>query len=133
MNWQYLRSRWERFRWGFSLADLQACADAIDHQWGAQIDTLECSYLNRRRYLRLCDTHRCWPSHSCLSFASDGDVKLVASRDVGDVVWFAYSKTKGTFYMLPYSREVGKPSPPLGLLPRGLRAGSRWHKACIGT
>ena len=103
-----LLARWERFRWGFSLTDLQACANTIFVKWDAVVITLECSYLNRRLCLRICDNHRYRSRYSCAHFQDDGDVKLIANADLDNTMWFAHSKAHGRFYMLPRSRDVGR-------------------------
>ena len=104
-----LRTIWERVRWGFSLADLQHCADTIHIKWGVVIMTLECSHHNRRQVLRLLDSQRkhlqVW--NSPLKY--EDDVKLVANRDLNNTVWFAYDQsTPVKFYLVPRLREVGR-------------------------
>ena len=106
MSIHYIRSLWERFRWGFSLADLQVCVDAIFCKWDAVIHTLESSHSNRRHCIRMVDAQRAW-LRRYFEQPSD-DVKLTANPDLGNTVWIAYSKAHGKFYMLPRSREVGR-------------------------
>ena len=103
-----IHSLWERFRWGFSLDDLQACADKIFFKWGGVIKTLESSYANRRRCIHLFDSRFESPCTTLLGFDVQlGEVRLTASNDLGDTVWIAHSKG-GKFYMIPRSREVGR-------------------------
>ena len=103
-----ISSLWHRFRWGFSLADLQACVDTIFFKWDAVVVEVECSYLNRRRYIRMCDKHWVQPPCSCMHLTHEGDVKLTPTRDFGDTVWIAHSKSHGKFYMVPSIREGGR-------------------------